>query len=409
VSKSIIEQNLKQARIDSMPEKEKKGYKLRLLEEVFLQLSNKDNRYIFYCPDIAVVNTLVKFIYETAYEVQQLGYNIVVLHEIDGFKCKWLFNEYKHLKTLNVEYIIKKKSRKSNKTKSQYSFKISDTLIVPDQFQEILDNLIETKLIQKVILVSSYSGLSSLNPSYDYNTIGVKKLLFTNKELKEDYEKLFSFEGHMLDEYPLETFSIERKETEIYPTICLTNIGNNELAQQIINVFYNKYPNLKIFTFKVLPRDNYEYYIDSLKHCCLLLVVDKILCSSQMIDEAIQLGIPVASFKRRQVDNELNENISFGSDAFEIAESLAVFCEHWLNLPTQTITDSILKISTNLKFKEKSIDKFKEQIKNICLDLQEERIKYFASIKHSIDDIKVLEEGGKVIAFESKVNDKKEV
>jgi len=154
VSKSIIEQNLKQARIEQLPEKAKKDYKLRLLEEIFLQLANKENRYIFYCPDIAVVNTLVKLIYETAYEVKELGYNVVILHEIDKFKCKWLFEQYPHLKDLQLDYIIKKKSGKSNKTKSQYSFKISDTLIVPDQFQEILDNLIDTKLIQKVILAA---------------------------------------------------------------------------------------------------------------------------------------------------------------------------------------------------------------------------------------------------------------
>ena len=149
---SLIEQKMKLHRIENSSEDFKNQYKIKTLDSVLEELKNNKNRYIFYCPDIAIVNNLSKLIYETAYEAYKAGYSVLVLHEIDGFKCKWLYeNEaYKHLREVPVDYIIKKKSKKSNKTKSNYAFKPADTLIIPDQFQEMLDNLIDVKILQKV-------------------------------------------------------------------------------------------------------------------------------------------------------------------------------------------------------------------------------------------------------------------
>ena len=62
--KSIIEQKLKTQRIEESADDFKNQYKLKTLESIIDDLSNNKNRYIFYCPDIAIVNNLTKLIYE---------------------------------------------------------------------------------------------------------------------------------------------------------------------------------------------------------------------------------------------------------------------------------------------------------------------------------------------------------
>lgn len=392
---SIYNQQLKEMQVNNLSSEDKKEYRLQTVDNIFSQLTDKTNRYIFYCPDMAIVNNLVKLIYETAYEVETLGYNVVILHEINGFKCKWLLEseEYKYLEDLNIDYIIKKKSSKSKKTKAIYSFKPSDTLIVPDQFQEIIDNLAEVKLIQKIVLVSSYTGLSALAPGLDYSVLGIKKLLFTEEQLKKDYTDLFNVESFLIDHYPInENVFIERRNVkEIYPTVCISNVGNNELTQEVINVFHAKYPNLRTFSFKLLSRDNWENYTDCLKHSALLLVLDRNMGNNQLIYEALSMGLPVGTISRRECSTELLENIFFGSNAFEIAESLAHFCENWLKLSTNIITDAVVQFKNTLGLSKFNYDSYQNQLRIVFEDLQLERVKYFAGIKQSIEKVDMSE------------------
>lgn len=384
---SIIDQKMKEMAVNNLPAVDKKKYRLQTVEGIFGQLSDRTNRYIFYCPDMPMVNNLVKLIYETAFEVQELGYSVLILHEINGFKCKWLFEMYSHLKELQVDYVIKKVSKKSKRQKSNYSFKPSDTLIVPDQFQEMMDNLIDVKLIEKVLLVSSYTGLSVLSPGIDYSVLGIKNLLFLEKKLFVDYSSLFQIDGVLIDKYPInkDVFVKRTNTKEIYPTICISNIGNNELTQEIINVFYAKFPNLKTFTFKTLARDNFENYIECFNHCALLLILDKNMGNNQMILEAISMGVPVGTIHRRESEDRLLENIFFGNNSFEIAESLGSFCKDWLTISTNKITEAVFDLGSSIEIEKYTYENYSEQLRKCFEKIQLDRVKYFAGIKQSIE------------------------
>ncbi|MEO6304892.1 MAG: hypothetical protein ABIP51_17155 [Bacteroidia bacterium] len=382
--KSLIEQKMKEQRIENSSDEFKKQYKLKTLESVLEDLDNNKNRYIFYCPDIAIVNNLSKLIYETAYEAHKAGYSVLVLHEIDGFKCKWLYENsfYKHLRDVPVDYIIKKKGAKTKRTSSQYAFKPSDTLIIPDQFQEMLDNLIDVKILQKVVFVSSFTGLATLQHGMDYKALGVSKLMFTEKTLAKGYSSLFSIDPLFINNYPVNKMFTLREEKSVLPLISVSNIGNNEFVQQVINVFYNKYPNLRIFNFRVLDRNNVELYLENLKRAALVLVLDKNLNSSQMIYEAFACGCPVGSFKRAELDDEVAEEIYFGDTAFEIADNLALFGQAWLNNRTDLVSKSVLDIK-NLK--EYTYDNFKVQVIDSIEAMKEDRVSFFTKVKNSFN------------------------
>lgn len=389
-NKSVFDEKIRQKNLDNLSIDKKQARRQKMLDDIFTELTDKTNRYIFYCPDIMVVNNLTKLIYETAWQAKKLGFNVLMLHELHGFKCKWLFEneEYKHLRQLEVDYIIRKKSAKSKKTRNDYSFKPSDTLIIPDQFQEMLENIVEVKLVQKVVLVSSYSGLTSIKPGEDYNNLGVSKVLFTEKKLLEDYASLYQVDHMMLDKYPINKkfyTTDERKADKIFPSILISNIGNTDLTQEIINIFYNKYPQLRTFTFKIIPRDNYYFYVESLKQAALYLILDKNMGNMQMIYESLAMGIPVATFKRREVEGDLSDNIVFGSDGFEIADSLALFVQAWLSMPTSQIDEHLSKMVSGLKLEEYSYENYEKQLLGIMNELQSNRVKYFSGIKQSVD------------------------
>ena len=72
---------------------QRKENRYEKLDKIFTELGNKENRYIFYTPDIPFPCTTVKVIYEYANYLTSLGYNILILHEVKGFKPNWLKNE----------------------------------------------------------------------------------------------------------------------------------------------------------------------------------------------------------------------------------------------------------------------------------------------------------------------------
>lgn len=382
--KSIIEQQLKLAKIENSSDEFKKEYKNKALETIISEIANDKNRYIFYCPDIVLVNTLVKLIYETAYEFHKSGSEVVILHEMNGFKCNWLFKDenYKHLKELKLDYIIQKKGAKTKRTTNNYSFKVSDTLIVPDQFIEMFENLTEVKLMQKVLLITSHVGISSIQPGTSLKGLGIDKIIFTEEKLREDYELLFNdIEYLSLINYPINSKAFSNRiEKEITPFITVSQIGNNDFVQQVINIFYNKYPNLKFFNFRLLDRNSLELYIENLQKAAGFLVLDKNLNSLQMIHEALSMGCPVFTTKRREVEDSLSANITLGVDAFDIADNLAKYCQYWLTEKTSSVDEETKSLVDN---SFRTYENFNKEIIEIMSNLKQNRVEFFAKIKEN--------------------------
>lgn len=395
MTKSIFEQGLKQKfkenKNAAFTDEEKKEYRLKTLSDIFLQIGNKENRFVFYCPDIVVVNDIVRTIYDLATTVHNLGYKVVVLHEINGFKCKWL--EGDEYKKLHVDYIIQKQGKKSKKEKYQYSFKPSDTLIVPDVFQEVFENTYEVKLIQKVLLVTGYSGLGALPNGINYNQLNVSAFLFLEEKLKEDYETVFPdiVNSSYLLEYKLDkqVFAPEKVSLrEIYPVIAMSNIGNVKFSQQVINIFYNLYPNLNVFSFKLVTRNSYEEYIDSIKHSCLYVNLDEMLGFKKPILEAINMGVNVATFERRELskDTELADYIqTFTKDPFEAASFLAQYCIFWLSNSSSKVLKEVEGLKTKINIDKFTDESYLDSVKKSFSTLQENRVKFFSSIKTTIE------------------------
>jgi len=390
---SIFSQELardfKNKKINQLSDSDKKEYRMNMLENFFMEFSNKENRFIFFCPDIVVVNPIVEIIYKTALTVKNLGYSVIILHEIKGFRCKWILEKYKEYSDLTIDYIIDKKSKKSKKENNSYSFKPTDTLIIPDLFQDILENIREVKLLQKVVLVTGNAGIGNLQPGNTYKQLGVNSLLFLEKNTKEKYEKLFpELDNSLL----MSSYSIDNElynsekiiPNEILPAIAFNK--NEKLAQQVTNIFFNKYPNLRFFSIKFLDRQNYELYLESLTRSCLFVYLDEDISFKKPVYEALTLGIPTVTNTRN--DFEETDLFSFSKDPFEIADAIAEFCINWLECSNNTMKQSVLSLANSYDLTGKHSDvKFRNEVLQIFETLHQEKIKYFTSLKQSVEKI----------------------
>lgn len=394
-----LKQGFKNKKIENLSEQDKKEFRLGTLDVFFNEISNKENRFIFYCPDVVVVNHFIKTIYDIAYTLHTLSYNVVILHEIKGYKPLWIFqNETtKHYKDLKIDYVIEKREgKKTKKEKNTYGFKPTDTIIIPDMFQEILENIYETKILQKVVLVTGYTGIGNLPTGYSYRALGVNSLIFLDEKIKKDYEEVFPDVENtfLLNHFNIDKTIFNTKQIntkDIYPVICLSKIGNEKLAQQVTNIFYNKFPNLRVFAFKIIDRENYEVYLESLQHSCLYLNLDDNL-HKQSLFEAINLGIPTATYVRKEFEEEkeLQENVIVSEkDAFSIVDFLVMFCTDWLHTSTKFYNTEVLKINKKLKIdKEHTGEYFNNDIQRIFECLQDERVKFFTTIKQAVESVK---------------------
>jgi len=393
--KKQLEQEFKNKRYDDLDDNKKNEIKLNSVNIIMKEITDNKNRYIFYCPDIALVNPLVKLVYEVALEVKKAGHNVVILHELAGFKAHWLYDheDYAEYKSIPVDYIINKVSKKSKRQKNMYSFRASDTLVVTDAYQDMLENILSEeslKLVQKIVIVTGYMGLSSLQPGMDYNRLNVNSLVFFDENVKADYDELFNTKSYLINNYPVSNgFNREViKPGEVYPVIGITSIGNNDKAQQLINVFYNRYPNLSMFTFKVISRDNMESFIDNLSTSAAIVVLDKNIVTKQMIYEYLNMGgTPILPKRREFSDNPiLTKNFVVEDDIFDMASTIANFCQYWLSTPTSEIKKSMIQIADELELNNRSLNDFGETVKAIFGELQANRQKTFGGLKEMLEN-----------------------
>lgn len=391
--KKQLQQEFKNKRYAELSDDKKKEQKLATLKSIVGEINDKKNRYIFYCPDIALVNPLVKLVYEVAFEVKKAGYNVVILHELNGFKAKWLFEspDYAEYRNLTVEYAINKKSSKSNKQRSSYSFRASDTLIVTDVFQEMLENILSEeslRLVQKIVMVTGYMGLATLQPGMDYDKLNVNSLIFFDDNIKDDYAELFRTKNYIIDNYPVSKgFNRDVvKANAVYPVIGITSIGNNDKAQQLINVFYNRYPNLSMFTFKVVGRDNMDVFIENLATSAAMVILDKNIVTKQMMYECLNMGVtPIIPKRREFMDNKtIVENFIVDDDVFALADTIAQYCKFWLTTSTSKIKNAMLAVADELELDKRTTEGFGQTVSSIFNELHANRITTFSKMEELV-------------------------
>ena len=376
VFQKSLDTSIKNKRDMELTEEQRKEKRYSKLSEYFEEIGNKKNRYIFYCPDIPFASTMVKTIYEVAHDLKTLNYNTVILHEVMGYKPEWLKEAW--VKEIKVEFLQEKK-KQGGFTTPVFNFKPTDTIIFPEGFWSAIQSLGEAKTLQKVIMCFGYGGLSVVEPGRDWSMLGFTDVICVSEKLKQDYESVWPFFNYHVLPYQLKEMT-PAQPIEIGTTIGLAMRDRND-AQALINLFYNKYPFLNVFQFKVLRKLDTEVYLESLKQCALMVFTDKNAGHPAPPLEAIACNVPViTSYQRGMSHLENQEGVYYvEDDLFSLVEAVKDFCLSWLESETKVIQDkSILE-----NYKPEVI---KEKTNTLFEFFQEQRLKTFAAIKTAVDE-----------------------
>ena len=353
--------------LDNLKPEDKNKREITLINDLIKNISNKENRYIFYCPDLPIPLATLKTIYQTVSELKKLGFNSFVLHETNNFKPEWLKEEYE----VNKLFINTDKKGK----KTTFDFKTDDTFIVPDGFIGIMESVSDIKTINKIVYLMSYEGLAVLKDN-NWNRLGFNKVLSVSKQLIEDYKSCFPELSYYYLPFYINENSIN-KFLNVKEKNTITIFSRNKKdSSQLINIFYNKYGFLDVFNFKIIRTLDSDEYYKSISESCLMILMDSESGCTIPPIEASYFGVPVIMFEGRNMEHldYYKENLNIiPRDIFLITEVLAEFC---LNYLTKFENRKIIKD------KEYTLNNFKKRI-NIFNDIQNEQLLKFENILKS--------------------------
>mgnify|MGYP001346290731 FL=1 len=237
----------------NIPLEIRKENDLNLIKDFLGEINNKENRYIFYCPDLTFPLQSLRTIYQTVSKLKELGFKSYVLHENKGFKADWLREEY-NVDILYVNTDTKKKSY-------SFPFKPNDTFIVPDGFIGIMESVYDNVAITKIVYLMSYEGIAVIK-QHDWSSLGFNKVISVSQELIDDYRAIYPQLDYYYLPFYVNTQNIKPREDveNLKPIITLFSRNKKE-ASQLINIFYNKYGFLNVFDFRVIRTlDSDAYY-----------------------------------------------------------------------------------------------------------------------------------------------------
>jgi hypothetical protein len=309
----------------NIPLEIRKENDLNLIKDFLGEINNKENRYIFYCPDLTFPLQSLRTIYQTVSKLKELGFKSYVLHENKGFKADWLREEY-NVDILYVNTDTKKKSY-------SFPFKPNDTFIVPDGFIGIMESVYNNVAITKIVYLMSYEGIAVIK-QHDWSSLGFNKVISVSQELIDDYRAIYPQLDYYYLPFYVNTQNIKSREDveNLKPIITLFSRNKKE-ASQLINIFYNKYGFLNVFDFRVIRTLDSDAYYKAISESCLMVVIDGE--SGCMVPplEASYFGLPVIMYENRSVrhlDFYTDKITKVPKDIFFIAEEIAGFCLAYL-------------------------------------------------------------------------------
>jgi hypothetical protein len=376
----------------SLSLEERKARRYEKLEAIFSELANKENRYLFYCPDIPFANSMVKIIYEYAYRLKNLNYTVRILHEVKGFKPDWL--DYEWRKDIPISYLQEKKNNRF--TTPVFSFRPTDSLIIPDGFWTVMENVSQLRTLHKIILAFGYGGIITAKPGLNWGTLGFQDVICMSERIRDDYKILWPNLNYYVIGYELELDLLKPLSIEQIKPIIGVMARSREDASQLINIFYARYPFLDMFEFRILKKMTTHQYLKNLKECAVMVFIDEQAGHPAPPLEAIASNVPVIGIYGRGMDHLAQQEGCYwiqNKDIFLLAEELATFCMNWIKSLTKIIENK--KILNNYK-SDIIIDKLLMTFE----DLQQFKVKTFVAIKEAtekgiLNDEQIIDENEK--------------
>lgn len=370
------------------------------------KLKDKSFKVLFYVPDAKNNATgYISYIYQMALTLQQLGYNVKMLYQLD--------NEYtaEELKKLDLENqpiddnrifvgVTESLGEKyatlehANIQNEELEVSPSDFLIIPEVYSSVMN---QTKKLscKRIVLTQNYNYLTDfIQVGVSWANFGITDTITSCLNQAELVNSVFSYvKTKVLTPY-IPSYFYEGNE----PKKLIVNIitKSQKDANKIIKPFYWKYPMYKWVSFRDLRSYPREMFADYLREGAITIWVDSDTQFGYAPLEAIKSGnivigkIPelIPEWMLSEDKTQLLDNGIWFNDINSVHKIIADVIRTWINddIPSE-ITDAMKETA-----KKYSFDEYKLNLNNLINSYIDERVKEFEEV---------------IIVAKSKINDEK--
>lgn len=239
--------------------------KEKVIERIEKEISKIDNNdfkiYFFVLDTKGNPSGGIAYIYDTAFALQNRGYNVMMLHQEKEFigVTGWLGEKYASLQHLNIET-------------DNVDVSTADILVIPEVFFNVM---VQTKKLpcKRVVLYQNFSYLTEfVNMSATMGDTGISDVITTTQEQAKIIEECFPYmKRHIVSPSIPKYFRPGVEPKELIVNIVAKNPSD---VYKIVKPFYWKYPLYKWVFFRDLRGMSREEFADALRGSALTIWVD---------------------------------------------------------------------------------------------------------------------------------------
>ena len=346
--------------------------KVEKLEEALQRIDNKQNKIMFYLPNMPQASGGIGVVYEHVKTLVELGFDACIIHDNKEYKKpEWLGTEYCNLKHFALD-------------KDKLSVNSDDMLIIPEGFSNIMEQTKNMPCMRIVLCQSYLYVLGSLTPGLSWSNFNIKDVIVVNSTLEQYLEKIFGkgrFDIKVCR--PSINENIFKPSDKPKKPVIAVSARNQQEMLNMVKQFYAVYPQFKWVSFKDMRDMSREDFAETLRECCLGVWIDRVAGFGTFPIECAKSNVPCISLVPDIVpEYAKDENGIYVPNILSIADTVAAYFKLWFeDKEPKELFDGIAELA-----KEYSVAEEKESIKTIYTNYMESRKQEIAAV---IEKLKV--------------------
>lgn len=241
--------------------KKNKEFIEKLTEEI-KKYEDKTFKVLFYVLDTkGMPSGSLTYIYETAYALKEMGYNVQMLHSEKEFigVGEWLGEKYADLPHYNIE-------------SGKVSISPADILFIPEIFTSLMFQTMELPC-KRVALMQNFGYLTEMiQPGVTWSKYGIYECVTTSESLSDRVKEMFpSLRTYIVRPSISDIF---KKPTEPQKLIVNFVTKNKTDLNSIVKPFMCKYPKLQWVCLREISGLPKEEFAEALRESIATVWVD---------------------------------------------------------------------------------------------------------------------------------------
>ena len=364
---------------------------------------NKHNftLYFFVADCRNVPNSSMEYIYEMAKTLQDEGYKVMMLYqldneytddELDELKRKekyidgnrtfvgvrdWMGDEYGNLPHLNI-------------SRGNWSVSPSDYLFIPEAFSSLMYQTYKLNApCRRYVILQNYNYVTDFIPfGVEWKNYGITDVIATTDKLAETIKDVFPYVRTRV----INPFINKCYRKPLTPHKLRVNVISKKQSEvnKLIKTFYWKYPVYKFISFFDVRDISREEYCSALKEGAIKVWIDEDTEFGHSPLQAMRCGdivigkIPDTIPEWMQDEEGIINNGFWVYNKESLPDVLAKVIASWMQdeIPSELIDSAEM---TNKKYTQ---EEWNKNIKDFIEDAVNERINEFKVIKDGLDTTK---------------------